>query len=154
MVFAGVSYGVLPAYAAMSSDSPEVIREVTVYGRIVCVASVGLFCESVWTKVLQAEGDMKTPMLAQIAGALTNIVLDPILIFGWGVPAMGIAGAAIATVAGQIVCAAPGLSAFARPPGISGVSEAHLPVGNAQHSDAAGIHLLYFGAEFDFVRFF
>lgn len=75
-------YGVLPAYAAMSFDSPKVIREVVVYGRIVCVASVGLFCESDWTKVLQAEGDMKTPMLAQIAGALTNIVLDPILIFG------------------------------------------------------------------------
>lgn len=106
VVFAGVSYGILPAYAAMSSDSPEVIREVTVYGRIVCVASVGLFCESVWTKVLQADGDMKTPMLAQIAGAVTNIVLDPILIFGWGVPAMGIAGAAIATVAGQLVAAA------------------------------------------------
>ena len=106
VVFAGVSYGVLPAYAAMSSDSPEVIREVIVYGRIVCVASVGLFCESVWTKVLQADGDMKTPMLAQIAGAVTNIVLDPILIFGWGVPAMGIAGAAIATVAGQLVAAA------------------------------------------------
>lgn len=95
----------LPVYAAMSSDSPEVIQEVIVYGRIVCVASVGLFCESVWTKVLQAEGDMKTPMLAQIAGALTNIVLDPILISGWGVPAMGIAGAAIATVAGQMVAA-------------------------------------------------
>ena len=82
VVFAGVIYGVLPAYAAMSSDSPKVIREVVVYGWIVCVASVGLFCESVWTEVLQAEGDMKTPMLAQIAGALTNIVLDPILIFG------------------------------------------------------------------------
>ena len=82
VMFAGVIYGVLPAYAAMSSDSPKVIREVVVYGRIVCVASVGLFCENVWTKVLQAEGDMKTPMLAQITGALTNIVLDPILIFG------------------------------------------------------------------------
>lgn len=105
VVFAGVSYGVMPVYAALSSDSPEVIREVIVYGRIVCVASVGLFCESVWTKVLQADGDMKTPMLAQIVGAVTNIVLDPILIFGWGVPAMGIAGAAIATAVGQVVAA-------------------------------------------------
>lgn len=68
--------------------------------------SFGLFLESIWTKVLQATGDMKTPMLAQILGAVTNIVLDPLLIFGWfGFPELGIAGAAVATVAGQIVAA-------------------------------------------------
>lgn len=101
MLFAVVCFLILPGYARMSTDSEEVIREVIVYGRIVCVGSVGLFTESVWTKVLQAEGDMKTPMLAQILGAVTNIVLDPILIFGLlGLPALGIAGAAIATVAG------------------------------------------------------
>lgn len=62
--------------------------------------------ESIWTKVLQANGDMKTPMLAQIFGAVTNIVLDPLLIFGmFGLPEMGIAGAAVATVAGQAVAA-------------------------------------------------
>lgn len=100
-LFAVICYFILPGYARMSTDSEEVIREVIVYGRIVCVGSVGLFTESVWTKVLQAEGDMKTPMLAQILGAVTNIVLDPILIFGLlGLPALGIAGAAIATVAG------------------------------------------------------
>ena len=77
-----------------------------VYGRIVCVFSFGLFLESVWTKVLQAGGDMKTPMVAQILGAITNIIFDPLLIFGlFGLPEMGIAGAAAATVAGQIVAA-------------------------------------------------
>ncbi len=107
LLFAGISWCILPAYAAMSTDSPAVIHEVTVYGRIVCVASIGLFLESIWTKVLQAYGDMKTPMIAQILGAVTNIILDPLLIFGmFGLPEMGIAGAAIATVAGQIVAAA------------------------------------------------
>lgn len=105
-LFAAVTYFIMPAYARMSTQSEEVIRQVVIYGRIVCVCSIGLFLESGWTKVLQAEGNMNRPMVAQIIGAITNIVLDPLLIFGWlGLPALGIAGAAIATVAGQIVAA-------------------------------------------------
>ena len=105
-VFAAVCFAIMPAYAAMSTDSEAVIADVVAYGRIVCVFSFGLFSESIWTKVLQANGDMKTPMLAQIFGAVTNIILDPLLIFGMlGFPEMGIAGAAVATVAGQIVAA-------------------------------------------------
>lgn len=106
LLFAAVSWAVMPAYARLSTASEAVIRDVTVYGRIVCVFSFGLFLESIWTKVLQSAGDMKTPMVAQILGAVTNIVLDPLLIFGrLGLPEMGIAGAAAATVAGQIVAA-------------------------------------------------
>lgn len=102
----GCWFGV-PAFARISSDSEEVIGAVITYGRIVGVFSIGLFLESGWTKVLQAEGDMRTPMLAQIIGAVINIALDPILIFGWEfIPGMGIAGAAWATVAGQIAAAA------------------------------------------------
>ena len=96
----------LPYYAKMSTDSETVIHDVIVYGRIVCVCNIGLFAESIWTKVLQSNGDMKTPMVAQIIGAVTNIILDPLLIFGMsGLPEFGIAGAAVATVAGQIVAA-------------------------------------------------
>ena len=96
----------MPVFAKMSSDSSAVIKDVITYGRIVCTLSFGLFLESIWTKVLQAEGDMKAPMFAQILGAATNIVLDPILIFGlFGLPKLGIAGAAIATITGQIVAA-------------------------------------------------
>ncbi len=105
-LFALVCFFIMPAYARMSSDSEAVIRDVISYGRIVCVFSIGLFLESIWTKVLQANGDMKTPMYAQILGAVTNIILDPILIYGmFGLPRLGIEGAAIATVAGQIVAA-------------------------------------------------
>lgn len=105
-VFAAVCYAIMPLYARMQTDSSEVIADVITYGRIVCVFSFGLFLESIWTKILQARGDMKTPMLAQILGAVTNIILDPLLIFGmFGLPEMGIAGAAATTVAGQIVAA-------------------------------------------------
>lgn len=106
-VFALLVAVLMPAYARMSTESEAVIADVIVYGRIVCVCSIGLFLESGWTKVLQAEGNMNRPMAAQILGAVTNIVLDPLLIFGlFDLPALGIAGAAIATVAGQIVAAA------------------------------------------------
>ncbi len=105
-LFALICWFIMPSYARLSTSSPEVIADVVTYGRIVCVFSFGLFLESIWTKVLQANGDMKTPMVAQILGAVTNIILDPILIFGFfGLPEMGIAGAAVATVAGQIVAA-------------------------------------------------
>lgn len=104
--FAAVCYALIPAFARMSTDSPEIIDDVITYGRIVCVFSFGLFLESIWTKILQARGDMKTPMAAQIIGAVSNIILDPLLIFGmFGLPKMGIAGAAVATVAGQIIAA-------------------------------------------------
>lgn len=106
-LFALVCWFIMPAYARMSTSSEAVIRDVVVYGRIVCVFSFGLFLESTWTKVLQANGDMKTPMIAQIVGAVINIIIDPLLIFGlFGLPEMGIAGAAAATAAGQIAAAA------------------------------------------------
>ena len=65
-LFAVFFYFFLPVYAKMSTDSELVISYVIRYGRIVCVAGIGLFCESIWTKILQANGDMKTPMIAQI----------------------------------------------------------------------------------------
>ena len=105
-VFAAAGYFLMPAYARMSTQSEAVIREVILYGRTVCVFSFGLTLESVWTKVLQADGDMKTPMIAQIVGAAVNIALDPLFIFGLlGFPKLGILGAAVATVIGQIAAA-------------------------------------------------
>ncbi len=103
---AAAGWMLMPLYARSCTSSPEVISGVVVYGRIVCALSLPLFLESMWSKILQARGDMKTPMMAQILGAAVNIALDPLLIFGfWGFPAMGIAGAAAATVAGQAAAA-------------------------------------------------
>ena len=106
ILFASGCLAGMPAFARMSTDSDAVIRDIITYGRITGICSIGLFLESGWTKVLQAEGDMKTPMIAQIIGAVINIALDPLLIFGTGpFPRLGIAGAAIATVIGQISAA-------------------------------------------------
>lgn len=54
LLFAGICYAILPAYARMSTSSPDVIQDVVTYGRIVCVCSFGLFLESNWTKVIQS----------------------------------------------------------------------------------------------------
>ena len=120
-LFAAVCYLIMPFYARMSTSSEAVIKDVIIYGRLVCVFSFGLFLESIWTKILQSNGDMKTPMFAQILGAVTNIILDPLLIFGMlGLPEMGIAGAAVATVAGQIVAAIVVMrKGFRRSPGVN-----------------------------------
>ena len=120
-VFALLSLAALRPYVEASAKSPEAVEAAMTYGTIVCVGSLGMFLESNWTKVHQAAGNMKLPMAAQIAGALTNIVLDPILIFGWGpAPQMGIAGAAWATVAGQFVAAAiTGVKGCRRPPALA-----------------------------------
>lgn len=118
ILFAAGCYFAMPFYAEMSTDSQTVAELVVRYGRIVCVFSIGLFLESVWTKIHQARGNMKIPMLAQITGAVVNIILDPILIFGFmGSEPLGITGAAIATVIGQVAAAViVGVGAFRKSP--------------------------------------
>ena len=128
-LFALAGFFFMPVYARLGSSTEEVISDVIIYGRIVCIFSFGLFLESGWTKVLQSEGNMRLPMLAQIIGAGVNIILDPILIFGLGTdsasgtiifPALGIRGAAYATVIGQIAAALVVMKkGFRRPPKFS-----------------------------------
>lgn len=79
------------------------------YLEIVTVASLFLYLEVCAERLLQSTGQTRLSMWTQMIGAVTNIILDPFFIFGWlGLPAMGTAGAAIATVIGQAVAAVMG----------------------------------------------
>ncbi len=105
-LLSAVCTAIMRPFVLLGATAPDAVEYAVTYGNIVTVGSIGLLLEGNWTKVHQARGNMRRPMVAQIAGALTNIVLDPLLIFGVGpFPEMGVAGAALATVIGQCVAA-------------------------------------------------
>lgn len=92
------------AYVGSQTRNAEIAQMAGDYIRICCTLSFGMIFFSVFEKTLQASGRSLFSTIAQIAGAVTNIVLDPIMIYGLlGVPEMGIVGAALATVIGQAV---------------------------------------------------
>ncbi|MEG0804438.1 MAG: MATE family efflux transporter, partial [Pygmaiobacter sp.] len=91
-------------FFAMFTSNADVIAMGQSYMQIVCIGSIGCCVSINIEKTLQATGDMIHPMISQLLGALTNIILDPVFIFGLGpVPKMGVAGAAVATILGQIL---------------------------------------------------
>lgn len=95
---------VKPFFAVQNTESPAIAEYGVTYLSICCIFSFGLFAQMIFERLLQSTGKTVFAMITQGVGAIINLILDPILIFGYfGVPAMGIAGAAIATVAGQIV---------------------------------------------------
>lgn len=86
------------------TDNTSIIDMGTKYISICTIFSIGVFIEITCERLLQSTGVTIYNMIMQITGAVINIILDPILIFGWfGVPKMGIVGAAVATVIGQII---------------------------------------------------
>ena len=91
------------AYISSQTTDPEVITTGTDYLRICCVLSFGIVFFSLFEKLLQTTGRSIYSTIGQVTGAVINIILDPIMIYGIGpVPEMGVAGAAYATVIGQI----------------------------------------------------
>ena len=95
------------AYISSQTVDAEVIAMGTSYLRICCVISFGIISFSLFEKLLQATGRSIYSTIGQVVGAVVNIILDPIMIYGIGpVPEMGVKGAAYATVIGQVVSAA------------------------------------------------
>ena len=93
-------------FFATQSTVTETVEGGSIYLAIVTIGSIGIFVEILYERLLQASGNAFLSMITQTTGAVLNIILDPILIFGWfGLPKMGIAGAALATVIGQWVAA-------------------------------------------------
>lgn len=94
------------AYYAMQSQVEETVEGGAIYTTICCVFTLGIFVEVLGERLLQSSGRTFYTMITQGAGAVINIILDPVFIFGYfGIPAMGIAGAAVSTVIGQWVAA-------------------------------------------------
>ena len=94
-------FGVRPYYEMQSTVTATVEGGIA-YSRICCMLTLGIFMEILGERLLQATGRTVLTMITQSTGAIINIILDPILIHGWfGLPALGIAGAAWATVIGQ-----------------------------------------------------
>ena len=91
------------AYISSQTTDPEVITMGTDYLRICCLLSFGIVFFPLFEKLLQTTGRSIYSTIGQVTGAVINIILDPIMIYGIGpVPEMGVAGAAYATVIGQI----------------------------------------------------
>lgn len=118
-IFLGVASSILFAllgvfggrfYFASQVSDPEIIQLGCDYLFWICLFAIGCFGQVLLSRLLQATGQTFYSMVIQIIGAVLNIILDPILIFGlFGLPAMGVAGAAVATVISQMVGTAMGI---------------------------------------------
>lgn len=114
LVLTGISYVMIAIagifitkpFLQMFTNDSATLKEACTYGYIVVCASFGCLFQLAMEKIFQGIGEMKVTMYLMAGGCMINIILDPILIFGlFGLPALGVAGAGIATVVGQISAA-------------------------------------------------
>lgn len=110
LVFAIFGLFFSEAFMKIFSTDQTVIQYGVDYMQIITIFSVFTMTAMICEKIFQATGNMIVPMITLIVGAVTNIILDPILIFGWfGLPEMGVSGAAAATVIAQAIGCALGI---------------------------------------------
>ena len=103
LVFIAAGIFITRPFLQMFTNDPQILDWACSYTFIVLCVSFGQILQMYMEKLFQGVGKMKTTMYLMASGCIINIILDPILIFGWfGAPAMGVAGAAVATVIGQI----------------------------------------------------
>ncbi len=110
MAFMLVGATCVRPYFEAQTDITEIVENGVTYTSIVTVGSLGLFMQILFERLLQSTGRTVLTMTSQTVGAVINIILDPILIFGLlGFPKLGVAGAALATILGQWIGACLGL---------------------------------------------
>ncbi|MCR5399388.1 MAG: MATE family efflux transporter [Lachnospiraceae bacterium] len=106
IIFLIIGLNLVEPFYRSQTDNENIIRYGVTYLTLCCCLSFGVYTQLIFERLLQSTGKTFYNMITQGTGAIINIIMDPILIFGlFGVPRLGIAGAAIATVAGQIVAA-------------------------------------------------
>ena len=104
MIFVVLGLLLARPFLMLFSGQENVIDMGVIYMQICTTLSFGVFIQITYERILQASGQPVYNMIMQGVGALVNIILDPVFIFGYfGIPAMGVAGAALATVLGQVI---------------------------------------------------
>lgn len=110
IVFAIAGFFGSRAFFAVQTDKVQIIEYGTEYMSVITIVSIGIFMQVTFERLLQSTGKTIFNMITQGTGAIVNIILDPILIFGLlGFPKMGVTGAAVATVIGQMIAATLGI---------------------------------------------
>ncbi len=104
VIFAVLGAGLADLFLRVQTTDPQIREYGTTYMRIISICCIGLYMQFIMERLLQSTGRTLLTMITQRNGAVINRIMDPILIFGlFGAPKMGVAGAATATIFGQIV---------------------------------------------------
>ena len=114
IVLGAIGYLLSPAMTKLMTDDPNVITPAISYMEISFIGLVFMFTYMVFQSLLRGVGNVRTPMYIVLGTVLLNLVLDPLLIFGYGpIPAMGVTGAAISTIATQAIASIIGIGLLA-----------------------------------------